>query len=417
MPPSPGTELDPEAFPALGAGGLTGSARARQVSNPVLRWILPGPARRALLVPTLCAFVAFAGCVGEDVGSEGRARATSAAAAEPVERPPPTVGLDSILLEAAYARAATLPRLYSLLVARHGRLEREAYFNGATPRSIANIKSASKSVVSTLVGIAIEEGHLEGLDQPILDLLPEFREVNEDPRMASVTVGHLLAMQAGLQSTSSGNYGGWVSSGNWVRDALRRPFVEPPGGRMVYSTGNTHLLSAILTRATGQSTLAYARRALFEPLGITLAPWTRDPQGIFLGGNEMGLLPREMFVYGELYRNGGIHEGERLVSEAWIEDSWTQRGTSQFNGHGHGLGWWIREYRGHDVYFAWGHGGQYVFVVPDLELTVVTTSNPLGGRRGSPTRAIHDLVENVLIPAAERGGDYLATEEAGAPPA
>lgn len=355
-------------------------------------------------------------------------------AAAPV-RPPPSWGLDSVLLDTAYARAAQMPRLYSLLVARHGELEREAYFNGAGPRRIANIKSASKAVVSTLVGIAIDEGHLEGLDQPVLDFLPEYRGVNGDPRLESVTLGDLLGMTAGLQSTSGRNYGGWVASRDWVRDALGRPFAEEPGGRMVYSTGNTHLLSAILTRATGESTLAYARRALFQPLGITLSPWTRDPQGIYLGGNEMGLLPREMLIYGELYRNGGIHEGHRLVASDWISESWTQRGTSRFNGHGHGLGWWIREYAGYDVFFAWGHGGQYIFLVPDLELTVVTTSNPAGGRSGAPTRALHDLLEQVLIPAAEQGasralgahGDpavrvtrsptYRASDEPGWPPA
>jgi CubicO group peptidase (beta-lactamase class C family) len=323
-----------------------------------------------------------------------------------------SVGIDSVLLDEAFARAAEMPRLYSLLVARHGTLEREAYFNGAGPRRIANIKSASKSVISTLVGIAIEEGHLEGLDQLVLDILPEYRGASDDPRLEELTIGQLLSMQAGLQSTSSGNYGGWVASRDWVRDALRRPFVEEPGGRMVYSTGNSHVLSAILTRATGKSTLAWAREALFQPLGITLSPWTRDPQGIYLGGNEMGLLPREMLVYGELYRNGGLHDGRRLVPEAWIQGSWIQRGTSRFNGHGHGLGWWIREYAGHDVFFAWGHGGQYIFLVPELELTVVTTSNPVGGRGGAPTRALHELLETVLIPAAERGA-YLASDEPG----
>jgi CubicO group peptidase (beta-lactamase class C family) len=384
----------------------------------------PGAARggrrgAAFLGAIAVAFLAL-GCEGPDGDDQdGRSRALdarSARAAQPPPdtrpAPPPSVGIDSVLLEEAYARAAEMPRLYSLLVARHGTLEGEAYFNGAGPRRIANIKSASKSVISTLVGIAIEEGRLEGLDQRVLDLLPEYRGVNEDPRIEQLTVGNLLSMQAGLQSTSSGNYGGWVASRDWVRDALRRPFVEEPGGRMVYSTGNTHILSAILTRATGRSTLAWAREALFEPLGISLAPWTRDPQGIYLGGNEMGLLPREMLAYGELYRNGGVHEGRRLVDEAWIRDSWVQRGTSRFNGHGHGLGWWIREYAGYDVFFAWGHGGQYIFLVPELEMTVVSTSNPLGGRRGAPTRALHDLLETVLIPAAVRGA-YLASDEPG----
>jgi CubicO group peptidase (beta-lactamase class C family) len=101
----------------------------------------------------------------------------------------------------------------------------------------------------------------------------------------------------------------------------------------------------------------------------------------------MGLLPREMLAYGELYRNGGVHEGRRLVDEAWIRDSWVQRGTSRFNGHGHGLGWWIREYAGYDVFFAWGHGGQYIFLVPELEMTWCpprTRSGVAGGLRPGP---------------------------------
>jgi len=316
---------------------------------------------------------------------------------------PEARGLDSLLLAEAYERAARFPRIQSLLVARHGDLLGEQYFNGASAQRVANIKSASKSVISTLVGIAIAEGHLDGLDQPVLPFFPELADVNPDPRIHQVTIGDLLSMRAGLESTSSRNYGAWAASGNWVRDALRRPFVEEPGGTMVYSTGNTHVLSAILTRATGESTLAYARRVLFQPMGITLSPWTRDPQGVYLGGNEMGLRPREMLVYGELYRNQGRHEGTRLLSAEWIRDSWVQRGTSRFNGHGHGLGWWIREYAGRDVYFAWGHGGQYVFVVPELEMVVVATTNPAGGRQGAPTRALHDLLQDVLIPAAEKG--------------
>ncbi len=324
---------------------------------------------------------------------------------------PGSRGLDPALLDQAFREAASFPRIQSLLVARHGELVREAYWNGASPQRIANIKSASKTVLSTLVALALAEGHLESLDQPILDFLPEYREVNPDPRLARITVGHLLSMQAGLESTSGRNYGAWAGSRDWVRDALRRPFVADPGERMVYSTGSSHLLSVILTRATGESTLAFARRTLFGPLDISLGPWTRDPQGVYLGGNEMGLRPREMLAFGELHRRGGVTpEGRRLMEEAWIQDAWTQRGTSRFNGHGHGLGWWVREYAGYQVRFAWGHGGQYIFLVPELELTVVTTATPEGGRAGAPTRALHRLLEEVLIPAAVRGE---APEEGG----
>jgi CubicO group peptidase (beta-lactamase class C family) len=327
----------------------------------------------------------------------------SATADEAVEIQAPTRGLDSLLLGQAYRRAAELPRLHSLLVARHGALAREEYFRGPGRDRAVNIKSASKSVLAALVGIAIAEGHLEGLDQSVAPLFPDYVRPDADPRIGDVTLAHLLSMQAGLEPTSFGNYGRWVSSGNWVRYALQRPFVDDPGGRMLYSTGNTHVLSALLTRATGTSTLAYAREKLGRPLDIQVPAWTRDPQGVYFGGNEMSLRPRDLLVFGELFRNGGRHEGRQVVPEEWIRESWRRRTTSPFNGHGYGLGWWMRRSGAHDVYFAWGYGGQYVFIVPDLELTVVTTSDAASRREGDHNQALQRLLDELLIPAAEAG--------------
>ncbi len=120
-------------------------------------------------------------------------------------------------------------------------------------------------------------------------------------------------MQAGLERTSGGNYGAWISSRNWVRDALRRPFVTDPGGSMLYSTGSTHLLSAILTKASGKSTLALAREWL-GPAGVRVTDWERDPQGIYLGGNQMAMTPRSLLAFGELYRRGGSAPTARASS-------------------------------------------------------------------------------------------------------
>lgn len=319
-------------------------------------------------------------------------------------RAAPTRGLDSLRLEQAFARAASLPRLHSLLVARHGELVRESYFRGPGPDAPANLKSASKSIVSALVGIAIAEGRLEGLDQPIAPFFPEI-PADADPRIRRITIGNLLAMQAGLEPTSGRNYGRWVSSSDWVGFALTRPFVAEPGTGMQYSTGSTHLLSAILTRATGASTLEYARRRLFAPMGVELPAWTRGPRGIYFGGNEMSLRPRDLLTFGEMYRRGGRHRGVQLVPEAWIRESWEPRTTSRYNDFGYGLGWWMRKGAGFDVYFAWGYGGQFVFIVPALELTVVTTSDPVTPREGDHNRAVHDLLDELLIPAAEAGAE------------
>jgi CubicO group peptidase (beta-lactamase class C family) len=341
---------------------------------------------------------------GEVGDNDAAATRTAAAPTAPVQHAiPPSRGLDSALVSQAYERAAELPRLYSLLVARHGAVVRDEYYQGRGPNSQANIKSASKSIISALVGIAIADGELEGVDQPIAPFFPEYIGANADSTLREVTIGNLLSMQAGLEPTSFGNYGAWVTSSNWVRYALRQPFDDEPGGRMLYSTGNTHVLSAILTRATGQSTFAYAREKLMRPLGIELAPWTRDPQGVYFGGNEMHLRPRDLFRLGEVYRNGGRHDGRQIVPEDWIRASRVRRTSSPFNGHGYGLGWWMRRSGDYDVYFAWGYGGQYVFIVPALELTVVTTSDAVSPREGDHNRSLHRLVDDFFIPAAVVG--------------
>lgn len=355
---------------------------------------------RHSFIPLLLLVLASCRAAGGDAGENGDADATLLPETRAVER---TAGLDSALLAQAYARGAELPRLHSLLVARDGELLGERYYRGGGRTARANVKSASKSIISALVGIAIREGRLSGLEQPVAPFFARELGGAADPRVHAITLEHLLSMQAGLEPTSFANYGRWVASTDWVRAAITRPFVDAPGGRMLYSTGNTHLLSAILTRVTGMSTLAYAREKLARPLGIELAAWPRDPQGVYFGGNDMLLRPRDMLAFGELYRNNGRHGAEQIIDEEWVRASWTRRTSSPYNGHGYGLGWWMRRMRGHDVYFAWGYGGQYIFVVPSLQLTVVTTSDAVSPREGDHNREVHALVANFLIPAAEQG--------------
>lgn len=316
------------------------------------------------------------------------AQRASVRAASPAPVPP--------ALRPAFDSAARLPRLRSLLVQKDGRIVAERYWRGATAARRANIKSASKSVISALVGIAIARGDIPSVRQPLVGLLPDEPAFRSDPRKQRITVEDLLSMRAGLEPTSFGNYGAWVSSPNWVRDALRRPMVDDPGGRMLYSTGSTHLLSAALTRATGTSTYAYALRHLARPLGIDLRPWTRDPQGIYFGGNDMYLTPREMARFGQLYLDGGVANGRRVLPQAWIDSSWAVRTYSPWNGHGYGYGWWTRTSRGRPVHFAWGYGGQFVFVVPSLRLVVVTTSESEAPREGDHLGAVHGLLDRIV---------------------
>lgn len=353
-----------------------------------------------LRIARVAAVVLLIACDGS---ADAPAPSADADAPQQAATPVPTVGMDSVLLGAAIDRANELTRLHSLLVWRQGEIHAERYYNGRDRDSPANIKSASKNIIATLIGIAIAEGHLEGVDQPIAPFFEEYAEA-ADPRLEEVTLGHLLSMQAGLEATSGRNYGAWVTSPNWVRYAVTRPIVEEPGGRMQYSTGTSHLLSAILVEATGMSTYRYAREKLAEPLGIDLLPWTTDPQGIHFGGNEMRMTPRQLLRFGELFLRDGVWNGERILPEEWIETSWIPRTQSRYNSHRYGYGWWIKESAGHPVYFAWGYGGQYLFLVPDLELMVVTTSvADSEPRSGGHLRDIHDLLDQYIVPAAERG--------------
>lgn len=315
----------------------------------------------------------------------------------------PTVGLDDDRLTQAFAEAADLPRLHCLVVARHGVIQGEECFRGPGLDEYANVKSVSKSVLSALVGIAIEEGHLEGVDEPIVPYFSGYLQGDTSTARASITVGHLLSMQSGLERTSGSNYGRWVQSPNWVRFAITRPMESQPGTTRSYSTGNSHLLSAILTSATGESTWAYARSVLAEPLGIELPRWLADPQGIYFGGNEMRMTPRAMVRFGELYRNRGRSADEQIVPAAWVEESLAPRARSRFGGGGYGYGWFVTAVNDYPMFYAWGYGGQYIFVVPELELTVVTTSNPVDPRTRGHNQGIMRILREWIVPAAELG--------------
>jgi CubicO group peptidase (beta-lactamase class C family) len=316
-------------------------------------------------------------------------------AGNPSPSPPRKLALD-----AALAEAAKLTRLHSMLVSVRGEIVAEQYFNGTKPARLANIKSASKSVISALVGIAIEQGKIRNVRQPISAYFPELLKNEKEPLKRGITVEDLLTMQSGLETTSNRNYGAWVLSSNWVRHALSRPLVNAPGTVMTYSTGNTHLLSAILTKATGKSTWQFAQETLARPMGFTLAQWPRDPQGIYFGGNDMSMTPRQMLTFGQMYLDGGSVSGKQVVPEDWIEISLTARTVSRRESDRYyGYGWWVRELARHDTFYAWGYGGQFIFLVPKLDLVVVvTSSSEPGSERRSHLGAVYGIVEDVIIP-------------------
>lgn len=296
--------------------------------------------------------------------------------------------------------AESLPRLHSLLVLHQGEELVALDVRGPGLNTPVNIKSLSKTVLAALVGVAIERGVLEGVDQPAVEALGDQVPDSATEGVERITLGHLLSLQAGLQRTSGRNYGAWVNSDNWVHHVLTRRFVAKPGGRMLYSSGSTHLLSAALTERAGRSTLALAREWLGEPLGIAFPAWDQDPQGIYFGGNNMLMSARELAAIGELYRNGGRVGERRLFSEDWVDTSWTGRGESAYTDDPYGYGWFLRPLGGEPGYYGRGFGGQLLYVVPSLELTVVMTSDPTPPSPGSRyLRQQLLLLEKHVIPA------------------
>ena len=296
--------------------------------------------------------------------------------------------------------AKNLPRLRSLTVSWRGGVVGEYYAPRVRREVPANIKSAAKSVMSALIGIAIERGLIRGTREPIVAYFPELKQ-DADRRKQSITVEDLLTMRAGLESTSGRNYGRWVQSPNWVRFALTRPVVGEIGRDMEYSTGSTHLLSAILTKVTGASTWQFAQDALAKPLGFSLARWPQDPQGVFFGGNDMLLTPRQMLAVGELYLRRGTQSGRQVIPAAWVDTSCVPRTSSVWDGtRQYGYGWWIQEFDDSTACFAWGYGGQYIMVFRDLEVVVVATSSTATdeARRGARADLFALIESRVLQP-------------------
>lgn len=196
---------------------------------------------------------------------------------------------------------------------------------------------------------AIEAEVIGGVDQSAAALLGPLVPKSADTRVETITLVHLLSLQASLERTSGRNYGAWVASPNWVEYALTRPFVDVPDGRMLYSSGSSHLVSAALTRTSVEGILNLARRQLAEPLDITIPDGPIDPQGIHFGGNDMQISPRALVQIGELYRSDGIIDGKRILPEGWVGASWPPRGNSLWTGDGYGYGWFITELAGEAV--------------------------------------------------------------------
>jgi len=300
---------------------------------------------------------------------------------------------DSLSLSEIQHRASSINSLSSLLIQQKGQLLSATYYNGLSQGETTNLKSASKSIISLLAGIAIDKGYIESLDQTIEPYFKNYFAAHPDSVKESITLKDLITMRTGLETTSFHNYGRWVTSDNWVRFALDQPMEGRLGGDMAYSTGTSHLLSVILTKATGMSTKAFAEKYLFEPMDIEVGGWDRDPQGYYMGGNNLALSPRDMLKIGQMILDDGIYQGQRVISSQWLQDSFRTYTRSNYNPYNYGYMWWKKPVGQYQVHFAWGYGGQYIFMIPALDAVVVITGSL---RYASQSRSYRDPVFSLL---------------------
>jgi CubicO group peptidase (beta-lactamase class C family) len=314
------------------------------------------------------------------------------------------------------------PQVRSVVIVRYGYLVYEHYWQGLDQTDGHDVRSVTKSVIGALVGIAIAEGKIKSVDQTVGELLAAQLPKDADPRFAGVTVKQLLTMTSGL--AGDGTPGGdtriedamWKSP-DWVRHILSRRLVSEPGTEWAYSNASSHLLSAIVASVSGQSTLEFARAKLFNPLGIRTdgafepvlsdhidaatveayeqasVAWPVDPQGYHYGAAFLRLPARDLAKFGYLYLNGGRWDGNQLVPAGYVAAATSPKGSSPNLDNGYGWHWLVANEGDHHTFSARGYGGQLIYVVPDLDLVTVITSDPEKG--GNP----ENLITQTIIPA------------------
>ncbi len=322
---------------------------------------------------------------------------------------PEDQGLDPVRIEDAYWAASQVDNLRSLLVARHGVLVAEAYFGGASVGTANPTASVTKSVTSALVGIALAEGALTSLDQRMIDFFPEVSRVGLDPKKQTITLRQVLQMRSGYPwEERAGRLGTLFSRSDWIPFITEFPLDHDPGTEFGYSNLTAHLLGIVVARATGASLRDYALARLFGPMQATIPTWPRDALGYCWGSGDAHLTPRTMAKLGQLYLDDGVWRGTRILPADWVAESQQPYSTDVYGteimtnvrGLDYGYLWWSATCGPHRVDYAWGHGGQVVFVVRDIDVVVVATARYLGADFGDAAwrqeRGVLELVGQLV---------------------
>jgi CubicO group peptidase (beta-lactamase class C family) len=280
-----------------------------------------------------------------------------------------------------------LQGIHSILIVKNGAIVHEAYFGPYKRESLHTLYSISKSVTSGLIGIAIDNGYVGGVEGTVGELLPEYAGDMKGTRFTDVTVEQLLTMTCGLEwdewsysycdPKNSEYY--QVRSDDWAKYVLELPMRDDPGSRWVYNTGGVHVLSAIIKHRTGLDAGEFAEKYLFEPLGITQYSWNKDPKGYTCTGGTRGglkLRTRDIAKFGMVFMREGKWNGKQVISKEWVRESTAKR-VRTIRNTDYGYLWWRANFtiknKQIDMIYGAGYGGQALSLIPDLDLMYVLT--------------------------------------------
>ncbi len=284
----------------------------------------------------------------------------------------------------------------SITIIRNGTMVLDGYLYPYDKNIKHIIHSCTKSIVSTLIGVAIDKGYIKDIDQPLFSFFPEYNTAGLDQKKTAITLKHLLTMSSGLETKDSYIYqwkgiGEMINSPDWVQHVIDRPLIAEPGQKFEYSNMSSYLLTAILQKTTQMTAMDFARTYLFDPLGIADVGWKTDPNGIYTGWGNMMLNPHDMAKIGFLYLNEGEWNGKQIVSKSWVTESTKKHLNATLFG-GYGFQWWVEP----DRYFvAAGYQGQFIFVIPKKNMVVAFTGNLISKDFFIPK----NLVDKYIVPA------------------
>jgi CubicO group peptidase (beta-lactamase class C family) len=317
-----------------------------------------------------------------------------------------TGGLNKVLPENCFMDSAILKdmdkyvtkymsQITSIMVLRKGNIVFEKYYQG-NEHSLREIRSVTKSLLSSLIGIAIKERFINSVDQKVIHFFPQYKNSIIDQQVNEITVKNLLTMTSGIPySYSVEVYDQWRRGENLIRSAFVNKLVSEPGQVFNYNDPGVHILSGIISKSTNMRADLFAGNYLFGELGIEHYTWATDNQGNNIGCSELKLSTRDMAKFGQLYLNKGKWGEKQIIPQSWVEESTNKQNEGGApSGENYGYLWWVTGIEGHSSFFAMGYGGQFIYVIPDMEIVTVITSTLEAHHEEN-----RDIISKFIIPS------------------